>query len=226
MNRVLALLPLVGLCAAFLPQDPPPDDEAQEEEDELQRDIFGRLRTKKVNPDEAGLEGMWQLLAMELEGYPDEGLSPFGYLLIHDGFLAFEMQAFYDDNVLDDDPWEDGYQTFMAEYDLIGGDQLRCRTLIGSYLDEEEDILDFEPAGMEREFNLKRTGKLLTLEWGDGDWMTFGRRLHTNVQLKDAFGRRRGSRSKRGPDIFGREKTGEEEAEEAKGGGDGDQAPR
>lgn len=225
MNRILALLPLVGLGAALLPQDPPPDEEVQGEEaqdqEELQRDIFGRMRTKKVAPDEAGIEGMWQLLAMELEGYPEEGLSPFGFLLIHDGFLAFELQAFYDENVLDDDPWEDGYQTFMAEYDIVAGERLHCRTLIGSYLDEEEDILDFEPAGMEREFTLKRTGKLLTLEWGEGDWMTFGRRLHTSVQLRDAFGRTRGKRSKRGPDIFGRERTGEEEAEGEKGSGDG-----
>ena len=219
MNRVLALLPLVGLGAALLPQDPPPHDEVQEE-DGLQRDIFGRLRTKKVEADDAGLEGMWQLLAMELEGYPEEGLSPFGYLLIHDGFLAFEMQAFYDDEVLDDEPWEDGYQTFMAEYDLIAGGLLRCRSLIGSYLDEEADLLDFEPAGMQREFKLKRAGKLLTLEWGEGDWMTFGRRLHTSVELRDAFGRRRGTPSKRGPDIFGRERTAEEEAEEEQGDGD------
>ena len=230
MNRALVALPL-ALLPALLPvqdeqgQDPPPPPPPDEVEDEpeLRRDIFGRLRPRPE--EDAALEGMWQLLSMDLEGYPKEGLHPHGYLLIADGFMSFQLHAYYDEDVLDDDPWEDGYQTIMAEYELIGGERMVCKTLIGSYLDEEDDILDYEPAGMTREFKLEREGRFLTLNWGNGDWMTFGPRLHSSTQLEDVFGRERGERSRRGPDIYGRERVrGEGDKSgggEESGGGDG-----
>ena len=217
MKRILTLLPL---CAALLgpallnPQDPGPADSGGE----LRRDIFGRIVTKKAAEDDSGLDGMWQLLGMELEGYPPEGLNPFGYILFHKGFMAFELQAFYDEDTLDDDPFEDGYQTFMAEYELIGADRLVCRTLIGSYLDEEDDLLDYEDPGMEREFEIEFKGRLLTLEWDGKNWMTFGRVPPPSSKLKDIFGKTRGTRGRRGPDLFGREKTRAEEEEDGKGG--------
>lgn len=230
MQRALIAIPLAlctGFGAGLLPaaqdpddkqsQDPPEEvvvdpDEVANEDEEIERDIFGRVRTKPRLPGEESnsMQGMWQLVAMELEGYPDEGLTPVGFLLIGEAFLAFELQAYYSDDVTDDDPWEDGYQTFMAEYEVISGQQLICTSLIGSYLDEEEDILDYEPPGIVREFTIERTGKLLTLRFGDDDWMTFGKREPTGSRLQDLYGRDRGTRTKLGPDIYGREKAKEE----------------
>jgi hypothetical protein len=216
MNRILALAPLLGLSAALLPaaQDPVQDPP----EEEVRRDIFGRQHTKKLGQDETSLEGMWQLLAMDLSGYPPEGMSPFGFMLIADGFIAFELHAYYDEEGLDGNPLEDGFQTFMGEYELVAGDRLLCRTLVGSYIDEEADVLDYEPPGIMREFTLERDGKLLTLRWGDDDWITYGRRPHSGTSLEDIFGNKRGRRSLGGPDIFGRERTGEEEEAEGDGG--------
>lgn len=225
MKSALIALPLaLGTALYTTAQDPPPteqDPPAREADDEeVERDIFGRVKKKrpgtKASDEAKSLEGMWQLVAMELEGFPPEGLTPVAYLLIGDRFLAFEMQAYYDENVLDDDPYVDGYQTFMAEYEVVSGQQLICNTLIGSYLDEEDDILDYEPPGIVREFTLERTGKLLTLRFGEDDWMTFGRRMATGTGVVDIYGRSRGTRTKLGPDVYGREKTKEELAGKGK----------
>jgi hypothetical protein len=215
MNRALAALPLALLTTVLLPalyqdpdktQDPPPDEEEEETVEEVERDIFGRLRTRKVPKDEA-LQGMWQLLAMEIEGYPTSGLVPDGYLLIGDGFLSFQMHATYDQDELNGLTFADGYQTFMAEYKLDAGEELICQTLIGSWLDEEQDSLEFEDGGSIREYQLERKGKLLTLHWGKGDWMTFGRRLTGARRLKSIYGRDRGEPTDEGPDVFGRRKV-------------------
>ena len=87
-----------------------------------------------------------------------------------------------------------------------------------SYLDEEEDDLEFEDPGTERVFEVELENRMLTLRWGQSDSMTFGRRRHTTAQLTDIYGKERGSPSLKGPDIFGRERTREEEA----AGGEGD----
>lgn len=216
MNRILSLLPLIGLGAGLLTipsQDPP----AEEPKQEARRDIFGRQKLKAAGEEE-GLEGMWQLLNMDVDGYPAGGLVPSGFLLISGGFMAFEMHAYYEEDGLLGEPFEDGFQTFCAEYDLVAGESLVCRTLIGSYLDEEEDDLEFEDPGTERVFEVELENRMLTLRWGQSDSMTFGRRRHTTAQLTDIYGKERGSPSLKGPDIFGRERTREEEA----AGGEGD----
>ena len=212
MNRILSLLPLIGLGAGLLTlpsQDTAQDPPAEEPKKEVRRDIFGRQKLQDVG-EEDGLEGMWQLLAMDVDGYPAGGLVPTGFLLISGGFMAFEMHAYYEEDRFFDEPFEDGFQTFFAEYDLLAGESLACRSLIGSYLDEEEDDLDFEDPGTQRQFEFELENRMLTLKWGESDSMTFGRRRHTTAQLTDIYGKERGRRSLKGPDIFGRETTRDE----------------
>ncbi len=215
MNRTLVAIPLALATAVLAPnpqvagtQDPdpevqdPPEEEEEEVEEEVHRDIFGRTRMRRS--ENGGLTGMWQLLAMDLEGYPEEGLLTAGYMLIGRGFLSLEMHAIYEDGRVRDEQIEDGFQTFMAEYELISGDRMVCRTLIGSFLDEEDDYLDFELVGETREYTVERDGEFLTLRWGEDDWMTFARRLPSSGTLEDIFGKEGGEPSKAGPDIFGR----------------------
>ena len=223
MNRILSLIPLIGLGTGLMvipSQDTAQDPPAEEPKKEARRDIFGRQKLKAVGEEE-GLEGMWQLLNMDVDGYPAGGLVPSGFLLISAGFMAFEMHAYYEEDGLLGVPFEDGFQTFFGEYDLNSGESLVCRSLIGSYLDEEEDDLEFEDPGTERNFEVELEDRMLTLKWGENDSMTFGRLRHTTAQLTDIYGRERGRRSLKGPDIFGREKTRKEEGEDGEEGSDG-----
>ncbi len=208
--RSLALiLPLAAATATLL--SPPGATRAQEDEGEeevqdpgVQRDVFGRLRSRPSGQGGA-LMGMWQLVGMNLEGYPERGMHPNGYLLIGRDHLAFQVQVSWDELKVGDE-MEDGFQTFMAEYELISGDRMVCRVLIGAYLDEEDDFLDFEPAQLEREFVVQRSGKLLTLRWGEEDWMTFGWREGGRSRGTDIFGRSGAPRGRSGPDIYGRDR--------------------
>lgn len=203
-------LALPAVHTAWSPvQDPDDQDEVGREEppakgekkDDLERDLFGRVVTRQKRE---AFEGAWQLLNLRAEGYPPEGLQPTGYLLISQGFLAFEMHVSYDSHS-DVEEYEDGFQTFMAEYSLVGGSHLQCRTLIGSYLEEGEEELVWEPAGYGRTFEVDLAAGFLTLTWDDGDSMTFGRRKHGMSGRENIFGRVENVPSvTRGVDIFGR----------------------
>lgn len=232
MNRLLSLLPLIGVGLLTAPsQDTSQDPPTEKPPSEVHRDIFGRQKLKTLEAGE-GIEGMWQLLAVELKGYPAQGLVPSGFLLLSNGFVAFEMHAYYEEDGTDNEPFEDGFQTFFGEYGLVSGQSLVCTSLIGSYLDEGGDgrgligsylgggegDLQFEDPGTMREFVVELEDRMLTLRWGDNDSMTFARRRHTMAQLTDIYGKERGQRSLKGPDIFGREKSGEEEGTEGDDG--------
>lgn len=200
MIRALALFPLALLIA-------PQDDEGKEQ---VTRDIFGRVKTEKVT-EQNTLEGMWQLLSLEIEGYPKDGLDARGFLHIGSGFVSFELQATYQPGEFDYETLDDGYQSFMAEYQLVGGDRMVCRNLIGSYIEEEDDDIYFEPGGMMREYRLERTDRFLTLKWKGSNRMTFGRRPASRSSFQDIYGKDKGKKDPRGLDIFGRQPRDEEE---------------
>lgn len=225
MRKILVPLSLLSLslwglrtapAVAPLDQDPPGEEEVQDpgQEGNYTRDIFGRLRKAKSNP----FKGAWELLDMDLDGYPPEGLSGAGALLIGDQFMAFEVQASWDPFVVGV-ILDDGYQSFIAEYMLEGGNLLLCRTLVGSYLDEETGSLAFEPHGIEREFEVRLENGFLQLRWGESDLLTFGRRLPGRWVQTDIFGNE--SARTVPEDIFGRRRTdvgGQEGDEEGSDG--------
>ena len=105
-------LPLAGLpfALAFLsfglqddegkkapPTDGPP----------LERDVFGRL-IPQVEGEDSALEGVWQLLDMEVEDYPVLGRQTLGFMLIQDGHLSLQLEAYWEEDDYGDAP-EDGY---------------------------------------------------------------------------------------------------------------------
>jgi len=211
MRKILVPLSLLSLslwglrtAPAVAPQDqdPPGEEEVQDpgQEGNYTRDIFGRLRKTKSNP----FKGAWQLLDMELDGYPPQGRSGAGALLISDQFLAFELQASWDPFVTEV-ILDDGYQSFIAEYMLEGGNLLVCRTLVGSFINEETGSLEFEPHGLEREFEVRLEDGFLQLRWGESDLLIFGRRLPGRWVQKDIFGNEAARTVPE--DIFGRRRT-------------------
>jgi len=188
---------------------------------QLERDIFGRLRPRAEGEDSA-LDGVWQLLDVEVDGYPKEGMQAAGYMVIKDGHIAFQMEAFWEEDSYGEAPM-DGYQAFVAEFERTGT-TLACTTLLGAYLDEEEDEVLFETAGGKREFEITLNGTFLDLAWGETDVLTFGRRLSPTQRRLSIFGREKAGSGDADPDIFGRDrKIGDEEegGDDKDGEGDG-----
>lgn len=235
MTRAPLLAPLALTCALLgptasdpfpnpdgppAPQDPVGQDERgkgeqQDDEEEFRRDIFGRQR--RVPAGERGpLEGAWQLLDIDSENYPRAGRDAWGYMLVSDGFLALQVHAiWYEDEIKEF--LNDSFESLIGEYVFVTSGILQVRTLAGAFLDDVEE-LDFEAEGTMREFRAQLDGGALTLQWGNGETLTFGRRLPlARTQWgRDVFGRRRTVDRQRGADIFGRERrlSGDREGDE------------
>jgi len=213
----LLRLPLAGLplALAFLSfglQDDegkkaPPTDGPQ-----LERDVFGRLRPQAKGEDSA-LEGAWQLLDMEVEGYPDLGRQTLGFMLIQDGHLSLQLEAYWEEDDFGDAP-EDGYQAFVAEF-IRTGNTLACSTLMGAYIDEEEGDVAFEDPGGKRNFEISVNGAFLDLNWGEGQVLTFARRVSPNQKRLSIYGKEIPGTPDGDPDIFGRDaKKGDKEGDD------------
>ncbi len=186
---------LVGLalCGSFLvdhrqdgpPAQTPPEQGQEPDTPRQERDIFGRIRTLRPGT-RSPIDGVWQLLDLDVEGYPQHGRSASGYLMIQEGHMAFQMEASWDQEE-GDDGLEDGYQAFVAQYKQVGN-VLSCMTLMGAYLDEEEEEFEYEEPGMMRRFEVTVDGSFLTLTWSEADVMTFGRLRTPELFGKSLFG--------------------------------------
>lgn len=179
----------------------------------LERDIFGRILPQAKGEDSA-LEGAWQLLDMEVEDYPKLGRQALGFMLIQDGHLSLQLEAYWEEDDFGDAP-EDGYQAFVAEF-IRTGNTLACSTLMGSYIDEEEGEIAFEDPGGKRNFEISVNGAFLELAWGEGQVLTFARRISPNQRRLSIYGKEIPGTPDGDPDIFGRdakqrEKEGEDE---------------
>ncbi len=202
-----AALAVPASSALLAPQDSAPPQGGQDEGGLAGRDVFGRIRKLKAG-ERHPMMGGWQLLDVEAEGYPREGLNASGMLLVTEGFLSFEMHAYWDEHQMAQEEVE-GFQTFTAEYLLEAGERLICRTLIGAYMDEEDDELVWEVSGYPREFTVDVEGQLLKLTWGNGNVMTFGRRIPNQQARNDIFGKPQPApKVDYGADIFGRRNRG------------------
>lgn len=200
-------LPLAGLplALAFLsfglqddegkkapPTDGPP----------LERDVFGRL-IPQVEGEDSALEGVWQLLDMEVEDYPVLGRQTLGFMLIQDGHLSLQLEAYWEEDDYGDAP-EDGYQAFVAEF-IRTGNTLACSTLMGAYMDEEEEEVAFEAPGGKRNFEIAVNGAFLEFTWGKGQVLTFARRISPNQKRLSIYGKEIPGTPNADPDIFGRD---------------------
>jgi len=136
LHLPLVFLPLALTFLSFGPQDDQGQKAPPKDGPQLERDIFGRLQPKTKGQDSA-LEGVWQLLDVNIDGYPKPGLQALGFMLIQDGHIAFQLEAYWEEDDYGEAP-QDGYQAFVAEF-VRTGNTLSCTTLMGAYLDEEED---------------------------------------------------------------------------------------
>ena len=182
---LIATLSLTAL-GAWRPQ-PLPSQQEQAPPAEPPRDsrLFGRTAGRDAELIEK-LQGMWQLLHIEDPNLPPEGRSHHGFLMVSGQFLAIEVHVAWDDE--DGYPLEDAFQSGMHEFEIDRVGRLRTVSLIGSFLDEEEE-LDWEVPGTPRDFSVSLTGNFLTLARSDGSTLDFARRLPRTGHAKDFFGR-------------------------------------
>jgi len=231
LSLVLALpLPLYAALAAGPAQDPSPGatqepatgdrgpGAAQEEPDEEEAaDLYG----KQARPGGRGrLEGCWKLTEVQMEGFPARGRKDTGALLVHDGYLAFELHM----------AWAGGVnrpalqQSFIAEYELVRDRELHVKALIGSTIDQNIGDFDWQKNGFARDFGFTVTGNRLVLTFGQGNVLTYVRQRSKASLRRDIFGRQQ-TEAAAERDIFGRPSKPAAEAE-GTGGAPGGESKR
>ena len=195
----------------------PVKGEPQEDEDKGEEvDIFGRLRSSQAKTGTSRLlQGCWKLTEIELAEVVESGRKAVGALLVHDGFLAFELHMAWPG----DRRAPTLHQSFIAEYEFTKGRLLQVTTVIGSFLDQRFGVLDWEQPSFVREYQVSVSGDRLVLTFGQGNKMTFVRQRASGKSSRDIFGRER-SEPVGDRDIFGRPKTPTESAETPKRDGE------
>lgn len=182
-------------------QDPEKEKEATGDPDEpvSPRDIFGRI--KETNPLAKSLIGCWQIMDLDIDGYSAENRDLLGYLMFTDEFVAFELQASWDDPTR---LMPDAYQTFISEYRLGANGSLQLKTLVGSYLDRDSNSLEWETPNFGRRLRVEQvTRSQIVLHFDTGGTMTFARRLPSSARPRTILGRP-AEAGDGDPDIYGR----------------------
>jgi len=177
-------------------QDPKPDEATPEPA----RDIFGRALPKegKARPTN-GLKGCWQVLDVQLQGFPGQGRGGTGFVLIDDHFFAMEVHMSWPSGV----HGADLHQSFIGEYKLIDATTIQVTTLIGSGTDRVSTAFEWERSGIKREYTFTLSDKSLVLTFGQGNRIALAPRRPTANPTRDIFGRGTVEASTE-RDIFGR----------------------
>ncbi|MEL6713000.1 MAG: hypothetical protein AAFP86_04460 [Planctomycetota bacterium] len=174
-------------------------------------DIFGRRRVRRGDTVEERIRGGWQLTELFLPESDARGRIAQGFMNIGDGLLSMELHAAWEQEGENAEFAEfDLHTTFTAEFQLTGNRELRCSTVIGSYLDEETGELLWERTGFERLYRLRENAGLLEFSFGPADspqgkliWKPYVPSREGEV---DIFGRKQVVTGAFGDvDIFGRE---------------------
>ncbi|MFT7679458.1 MAG: hypothetical protein ACI8QC_003460 [Planctomycetota bacterium] len=206
-HAAVALVALLPWAARF---SAPQDGASQDPEPSVEVDLYGRPASKAGANIARRMRGCWRLVELDNPDWPTTGRDLLGFLLVADGFLSFEVQAFWE-NRTGNVP--DAYQTFTAQFVADKTGKVRTQSLVGSYLDREEGTLEWENPGMPREFEASMpTDSRLEIIWGDNNRMAFERIRKVGPSAASFYGRpSKGLQGER--DIFGREKTDEDENE-------------
>lgn len=180
--------PRAGQDPKPAPDDPkpPPGETPEGAPNDGPRDIFGRPLKSAAKSDKFDrLQGCWQLIDIQLEGFPESGRQGSGLMLVHEGFLAFELHLTWPAG----NGGTDVHQTFISEYELEHGRVLKLNTLIGSFVDDRTGELEWERSGFAREYDLTFLDKQLIFEFGAGNRMVFAPK-HSAMRLtRDIYGR-------------------------------------
>lgn len=179
-------------------------------------DIFGRPRRSRSTRLEDRLLGCWQMTEMNLAGSSAAGRTAQGFLVISRDFLSLELHAAWANLPPGEEdtsgvPESDIHVSFSAEYTFGKTGILETSTLIGSYIDAETGVLEWERPGYRREYRVEQKTNELILTWGtDGEGanrIVFKPRLTTVLGERDIFGAVKGSAGLGTQlDIFGRPK--------------------
>ena len=200
------LLPLVAAFQDDRGQDPIGRDPipGEEEQDDPVLGLTPLTPAEKLYDE---IQGCWQLATIESNLIGAAGREMSGYLLIGDGFLSVEIHMVWSrgEKVL-----EDAFQSGIHEFTLDDFSTLRTTSLIGATLDNHFEI-EWERAGVVREYQVTQIGAFLELRRTDGSVYVFSRRpSHTGRNDRDIFGNPLPGKARR--DMYGR--TIEEEEEE------------
>ena len=199
-------------------------------------DIFGRRTGSRPSSAAERLIGAWQLTELDLANSKRAGRVAQGAMVVTEGFMSLEIHASWPEVEAPIDgeiPEADIHLSFTAEYSLGAAGQLVTATIIGSYIDEETEAVQWERPGYLREYRVTLRANELELSWGtEGEGtnrMVFAPRRPARPLTRDIFGAARGledldsrrdlfgRRTRPGSgerDVFGREKP-TEEGEEA-----------
>lgn len=190
-------------------------DGGQDEVPGAQVDLYGRPLQKASDDLTVRMRGCWALTDLDNREWPSAGRDLLGYLLVTDGFLAFEVQAFWETR-LEEIP--DAYQTFIARFAADKTGKVRSESLVGSFLDRVQGTLEWEDPGLPREFEaVMPSDSRLELVWGNNSRMTFERIPGLNNTAASFYGRPSESDFGIERDIFGRpRKQGAEDDEDGK----------
>jgi len=164
-----------------------------------QRDIFGR--PMGVDPYQdllESLQGAWQLLEIQDEFLPLSGRSHVGFLTFSERFMSVEIHMRWTE--ANGDVIEDAFQSGIHEIEFVGPARIRTTTLIGSYLDDNEE-LEWEVRGFGREFDVLIHGDRLELARDVGSKLVFRRQASRTESQFNIYGVNEGPKGD--TDIFG-----------------------
>ncbi len=202
LRASLALTALVPLGSSLYVAASTPQDGGQDEVPGAQVDLYGRPLQKATDDLAVRMRGCWLLTDLDNREWPTAGRDLLGYLLVTDGFLAFEVQAFWETR-LQEIP--DAFQTFIARFAADKTGKVRSESLVGSFLDREQGTLEWEDPGLPREFEaVMPSNSRLELIWGNNSRMTFERLPGINNTAASFYGRPAESDFGIERDIFGR----------------------
>ena len=123
-------------------------------------------------------------------------------MVVTEGFMSLEIHASWPEVEAPIDgeiPEADIHLSFTAEYSIGAAGQLVTATIIGSYIDEETEAVQWERPGYLREYRVTLRANELELSWGtEGEGtnrMVFKPRRTARPLTRDIFGAAAGRRT-------------------------------
>ena len=209
LRASLALTALLPLGTSFVPAGSAANQDPQSTN---QVDLYGRPLRKATEDLSVRMRGCWQITDLDNREWPNAGRDLLGYLLITDGFLSFEVQAFWDTRNQD---IPDAYQTFLSRFTVDRTGKVLSESLIGSFLDREQGSLEWENPGLPREFvAVMPNDSTLEIEWGNGSRMTFARLTGARTTTASFFGQPSSTDLGAERDLFGRERKSSDDEDQ------------
>lgn len=202
LRASLALTALLPFGASIMNSG---TEAAQDPQSGSEVDLYGQPLRQATKDLAVRMRGCWQITELDNREWPAAGRDLLGFLVVTDGFLAFEIQAYWEAR---SEEIPDAYQTFFSRYTVDKSGTVRSESLIGSFLDREQGNLEWENPGFPREFTLAMpSNSVLELEWANGGRMIFNRLEGSGKSTASFFGQPSSSEFGVERDVFGRKRN-------------------